>query len=121
VQEAPSKTTTWTNHNDDNDGEAGGSSVRCISTVVHSNECQARPPMDHFMRILAETWPNNAYPVKHNLKDYGMMSGFMTSGSLSKGTELIEDPGGSDTTPLFRENIVMMVYGGPPTKEVPCV
>jgi hypothetical protein len=88
--------------------------VRCISTVVHSNECQARPPMDHFMRILAEAWPNNAYPVKHNLKDYGMMSGFMTSGSLSKGTELIEDPGGSDTMPLFRENIVMMVYGGPP-------
>jgi hypothetical protein len=46
----------------------------------------------------------------------------MTSGSLTWGVELIEDPGGSNTIPFPGENIVMMVYGGrPPTGEAPRV
>jgi hypothetical protein len=33
----------------------------------------------------------------------------MTSGSLTWGVELDEDPGGSDMTPFPRENTIMMV------------
>jgi hypothetical protein len=43
-----------TEHDNDNDGEAGGSIVRCISTATHSDKRQVRPPMDHFKRLLEE-------------------------------------------------------------------
>jgi hypothetical protein len=37
--------------------------------------------MEHFNRLLEEACPNLAYPVRHKLKDYGMMRSFMTSRS----------------------------------------
>jgi hypothetical protein len=94
--------------------EAGGFGVRCISTVARSDERSVRPPTDHFKRLLKEACPNHAYPVKHRLKDYGMMRSFMTSGSPTLGVELNEGPDGSYTTPFPEENAIMMVYGGRP-------
>jgi hypothetical protein len=52
--------------------------------------------MDHFERLLKEDCPNHMYPVKHKLKDCGMMKNFMTSGSLTQDKLPEEDPGGSD-------------------------
>jgi hypothetical protein len=57
--------------------------MRCISTAVHSDKRRARPPTDHFKRLLEEANPNHAYPIRHKLKDCGMMISFMTSGSLT--------------------------------------
>jgi hypothetical protein len=77
---------------------------------------------DNFKRLLEEACPNHAYPIRHKLKDCDMMKSFMISGSLTRGTELDEDPGGSTRMPFPRDDAVMIVYGGcPPEKEAPHV
>jgi hypothetical protein len=68
--------------------------------------------MGHFKSLLDEACSNHAYPIRHKLKDYGMMRSIMTSGSLTWGAELDEDLGGSGTMPFPKENTLMMVYGG---------
>jgi hypothetical protein len=75
---------------------------------------QARLATYHLKRLVEEACRNHTYPVRHKLKDCGMMRSFMTSGSLTWGVELDEGKGGSDTTPFPEENVVMLVYGGPP-------
>jgi hypothetical protein len=50
----------------------------------------------------------------HDVKDYGMMRSFITSGFLIWGAELNENLGSSDTMPFPRENTIMMVHGGRP-------
>jgi hypothetical protein len=57
--------------------------VRCISTTARNDKRQAMPPMNHFKRLLDEACPNHAYPIRHKLKDCGVMRSFMTSGSLT--------------------------------------
>jgi hypothetical protein len=99
-------------HDNDNDGKAGDSDVRQISTTTHSDKRQAGLHTYHFKRLLVEACPNYAYPIRHKLKDCGMMRSFMTSGSLTWGVEFDEDPSGSDTMPFPEENAVMTVYGG---------
>jgi hypothetical protein len=47
--------------------------------------------------------------IKHKLKDCDMMKNFMVSGSLTRGRELDEDLGGSDTMPFPEEDAVMIV------------
>jgi hypothetical protein len=74
---------TMTDHNDGNNGEAGGSSVRCILTTTHNDKWQARLLTDHFKSLLGEACPNHVYPVSLKLKDCGMRRSFMTSGSLT--------------------------------------
>jgi hypothetical protein len=59
------------------------SRVRHISTATHSDKHQAGPPTDHFQRVLEEACPNHTYPIRHKLKDCGMMTSFMTSQSLT--------------------------------------
>jgi hypothetical protein len=54
-----------------------------ILTTACSDKCPVRPSMDHFKRRLEESYPNQAYPIRHKLKDYDMMRSFMTSGSLT--------------------------------------
>jgi hypothetical protein len=81
---------------DGKDGKAGGSGVRCTPTAACNYKHQARPPMDHFKRLLEEACPNNAYPISHKLKDCGMMRSFMTSGSITWGVELDVGLNGSD-------------------------
>jgi hypothetical protein len=48
--------------------------------AIGSSKHQARPPMDHFEKLLEEAYPNHAYPIKHKLWDYGLVRSFMTSG-----------------------------------------
>jgi hypothetical protein len=74
---------TTTDCDNANDGEVGGSDVRCISTAAHGDKRQVSLPMDHFKRFLEEACPNHAYPIKHKLKECGMMRIFMTSESLT--------------------------------------
>jgi hypothetical protein len=91
---------TMTDHDNSNDGEAGGFDVR--------------PPTDHVKKLLKEVCPNHAYPIRYKLKDYGMMRSFMTSGYFTWGMELNEGSDGSDTMPFPEENAVMTVYKGRP-------
>jgi hypothetical protein len=70
--------------------------------------------MDHIMKLLEESCPNHAQPIKHKFRDYGMMKNFKTSGSLSQGMEVDEVPYESDTTPFPGEDTVMMIYDGCP-------
>jgi hypothetical protein len=81
--------------------------MRCLSTTAGSDKHQARPPTDHFKWLLEEAYPNHIYPIKHKLKDCGMMRIFMTSGSLTWGEELNEGPDRSDTTPFPEEKAIM--------------
>jgi hypothetical protein len=53
-------TVTITNCDDSHDWETGGSDVRCITTAMCSNKRLARPPADHFKRLLEEACPNHA-------------------------------------------------------------
>jgi hypothetical protein len=85
-----------------------------ISTTMHSDKHPIRPPTDHFNRLLEEACPNHAYPVRHKLKDCGMMRSFMTLGSLTWGAELDEGSDRSDTVPFLKENAIMAVYWGRP-------
>jgi hypothetical protein len=106
--------TTTTNHDDEYDGEAGGSGVRRTSIGTCSGKRRAGLPTDHFKGLLKEACSNHAYPIRHKLKDCGMMRSFMTSRSLTWGVELDEGPDGSDTMPFSDENVVMTVYEGHP-------
>jgi hypothetical protein len=108
AQAAPSRDRDW---------EAGGSDVGQASTAVHGNSRLVRPPTYHFKRLFEEACPNHAYPIKHKLKDCDMMRSFMTSGSLTWGTELDEGSDRSDTTPFLEENAVMTVFEGCPPWE----
>jgi hypothetical protein len=75
---------------------------------------QVRPPTNYLNMLLEEACPNHAYPIRHKLKDYGMMRSFMTSWSLTRGAELDEALDGSDTMPFPGENAILTVYGGCP-------
>jgi hypothetical protein len=54
-----------------------------VTASVGSGKRLARLPTDHFEKILEETCPNYAYPIKHKLRDCGVMKNFMASGSLT--------------------------------------
>jgi hypothetical protein len=108
----PLGATTTADRDDGSYGKAGGSSARRITTATHNDKRQARPPMDHFRRLLEEAYPIHVYPVRHKLKDCDMMKSFMISGYFTQGTELEEDLGGSNTMPFPMEDTIMIVYGG---------
>jgi hypothetical protein len=83
-----------------NDEEAGGSGMGHIATTTLSSKRQAWPPIDHFKQLLEEACLNHAYPIKHKLKDCGMIKNFMILGSHTRSMELDEELGGSDTMPF---------------------
>jgi hypothetical protein len=85
-----------------------------ITTDGRSVKRHTRPPTKHFERILEEACPNHMYLIKHKLKDCGMMKDFMVSGSLTRGMEPEEDPGGRDVMSFPGEDAVVMVYIGHP-------
>jgi hypothetical protein len=93
------------NCDEDRSWEVGCSGMGRISTTTRSGRLSARMPIDYFKRLLEEACPNHVYPVKHKLKDYGMMRSFMTSGSLTWGTKPDEGLDGSDATPFPKENV----------------
>jgi hypothetical protein len=76
-------------YNDDK--KADDSDKEYVATARCNVKCQARPLTDHLERLLEEACPNLAYPIKHMVKDYGMMKHFMTSRSLTHDKELEED------------------------------
>jgi hypothetical protein len=77
--------------------------------------------MDHFEKLLEETFLNHAYPIKHKLRDYGMMTNFMATGSLARGMEvdMVSDEG--DTMPFPREDAVMTIYDGCSSSGMRCM
>jgi hypothetical protein len=77
-----------TDDNDDINERASGSSIERAVEAISSSKRQARPPIDHFEKLLKERCLNHAYPIKHKLRDYGPMKSFMTTRSLSRGMEV---------------------------------
>jgi hypothetical protein len=55
---------------------------RTLTTACNDNHL-VWPPMDHFKRLLEAACQNHANPIRHKLKDYGMVRSFMTSGSIT--------------------------------------
>jgi hypothetical protein len=100
--------------NDDDNKKADDSDMECIVTTACSSKHQAWPLTDHFERLLEEVCPNHAYPIKHKLKNCGMIKNFITLGSLIWDKEPEEVPGKSDAMPFPREDAVMTVYDGCP-------
>jgi hypothetical protein len=89
-----------------------------VVTTVGSGKRQARPPMDYFEKLLEKTCLNHAYLVKHKLRDCGMMTNFMASGSITRGMEVNEVPNEGNTTPFLGEDAVMVIYNGCPSARV---
>jgi hypothetical protein len=111
-KQCPQGATTMTDHSNDDVEKASNSGKGRVMIAARSDKHQARPPIEHFKRLLKEAFPNHTCPVGYKLKDCGMMKSFMILRSLTRGTKLDEDPGGSDTMPFPREDVVMTVYGG---------
>jgi hypothetical protein len=84
-------------------------------TIAGSGKRQARPPVDHFEKLLEETCPNHAYAIKHKLRDCGMMKSFMALVSLAQGIEVNEVPDKGDTMPFPGKDVVMTMYDGCPS------
>jgi hypothetical protein len=82
-KQRPVGTATTTSHDDDRGWEAGSSSMGHISATTCSGKRSARTTTDYFKMLLEEACPNHTYPVRHKLKDCGMMQSFMTLGSLT--------------------------------------
>jgi hypothetical protein len=97
---------------DNNTKQADNSNMERIMTVGRSVKRHARPLTDHFKRLLEEACPNHVYPIKHKLRDYGMMKNFIVSGSLTWDMEPKEDLGRRDVMPFPREDVVMTVNDG---------
>jgi hypothetical protein len=57
--------------------------MRRTPTTACNDNHLVWPPMDHFKRLLEEACQNHANPIRHKLKDYGMVRSFMTSGSIT--------------------------------------
>jgi hypothetical protein len=102
-------------HDNGNNKQAGSSSMMRAAAATGSGKCQVWLPMDHFMKLLAETCPNYAYPIKHKLRDYGMLKNFMALVSLARGIEVDEAPDEGVTMPFLGEDAVMMIYDRRPS------
>jgi hypothetical protein len=85
------------------------------TAVAGSSKHQARLPTYHIKKLLDEICLNHAYPVKHKLRDCGMMKNFMALGSLARGMEVDEVLDEGDTTPFPEEDTVITIYDGRPS------
>jgi hypothetical protein len=99
-----------------NNKQAGSSGMVCATAATCSRKHQARPPTDHFEKLLEQTCLNHAYPVKNKLRDCGMMKNFMASESLARAMEVDEVPDEGNTTPFLGEDVVTMIYDRPLTQ-----
>jgi hypothetical protein len=86
----------------------------CISATTSSSWRSPRMPTDYFKRLIKEACPNHAYPIRHKLKDWGLMWSFMTSGSLTWGAKPEEGSDESNTVPFPEANAIMMIFEGCP-------
>jgi hypothetical protein len=110
----PLGSTTMASRDEDRNWEAGSSGMGRISATTRSGSRSVRMPTKYFKRLLEEACPNHAYPVRHKLKDCGMMRSSMTSGSLTWSTKPDEEPDGSDATAFPEENAVTTIFEGRP-------
>jgi hypothetical protein len=85
-----------------------------VVMAAGSGKRPTRPPTYHFERLLEKACPNHTYPVKHKLRDCGMMKNFMVSESLTQSMELDEFPNEDNTMPFPGENVVITIYHGRP-------
>jgi YD repeat-containing protein len=69
----PLGTATTASHEEDRDWEVGCHSVGRISATTRSGRRSTRMPTDYLKRLLEEACPNHAYPIRHKLKDSGIM------------------------------------------------
>jgi hypothetical protein len=69
-------------NNDDDNKKAYGSDMEYNATGGCSVKHQARLPTVHFESLFEDVCLNHAYPMKHKLKDRGMMKNVITSGSI---------------------------------------
>jgi hypothetical protein len=72
-KQCPLGTATNTSRCKDRGCVAGGSSLGQVLTTAHVTRRLVWPPTDHYKRLPEEACPNYAYPIKHKLKDCGMM------------------------------------------------
>jgi hypothetical protein len=84
-KQGPQSVTTAAGRDNDNDSkQADSSDIERIMTTGCSVKRHARPPTNHFKRVLEEAYPYHAYPIKHKHRDCGMMKNFMISRSLTR-------------------------------------
>jgi hypothetical protein len=86
-----------------------------VAVTVGSSKHQAQPPTYQFEKLLEETCPNHAYPIKHKLKYCVMMKNFMAIGSLTQGMEVDEVPDDGGVTPFPGEDVIMTIYNRNPS------
>jgi hypothetical protein len=83
----PQWVATTAGSDDDDDKKADDFDKECVGAIGYSVKCQAQLLTDQFERLLEEECLNNAYPIKHKLRDCGMMKKFMTSRSPTRDKE----------------------------------
>jgi hypothetical protein len=69
-------------------------------------------------RSLRRNAKNHTYPIKHKLRDCGMMKNFMASRSLTQGMEADEVPNDDGVMPINSQDAVMTIYYGCPSSGV---
>jgi hypothetical protein len=106
----PQRVATSAGYNNNDDDKKEDGFEKEYVAVVHDVKHQVRPPTNHFKRLLKVACLNHAYPIKHMLKDCGIIKNFMTSWSLTGSKEPKGEPGEKDVTPFRGEDAVMKVY-----------
>jgi hypothetical protein len=102
---------------DDNNKEADDSGEELVAVVERDLKRHAQQPADHFKKLFEVTYPNNAYPIRHKLKECSMMRNYMTTGAFTKGKKLEGDLARMPVAPFPKEKAVMSIYGGPAPHE----
>jgi hypothetical protein len=64
---------------------------------------------------MEESCLNQAYPVKHMLRDCGVIKNFAASRSIARGMEVDKPPDEGDMTPFPGEDTIMPIYDGCPS------
>jgi hypothetical protein len=80
-----------------------------VMAAMGSGKGQAWPPMDHFEKLLKETCPNHAYPIKHKLRHCGMMMNFMALAPSPEAWKSMRSPDEGGATPFPGEDVVMKI------------
>jgi hypothetical protein len=91
--------------------------VRVVA-AAGSGKHQVWLPTDHFEKLLEETCPNHAYPIKHKLRDCGMIKNFKASVSLTRGMEVDDVPDEGSAMPFPGEDATMTIYNECPSPGV---
>jgi hypothetical protein len=101
----------------DSDGgdnkEADSSGVARVVTAAGNSKRLAWPPTDHFERLLEEVCPNHTYPIKHKLRDCGMMKNFYDGCSTPSVQPKSKDPNSLQLGTRGREDVGAQIFQYP--------